>query len=324
MTTSVAMCTYNGALFVREQLQSILSQNKPVDEIIICDDCSTDDTTNIIECVQQETSIKILLFKNNHQLGVNANFEQAIKRCSGDIIFLSDQDDIWEKNKVETILGYFETHPNKNVVFGDAWLVDSNGDFILRDGRKIRLWQVVGFSKKAQKQFDKGFELELWDRMNRATGATMAFRRNFGQSISYSTNLGILHDWLLAIKAFDNGHSLGYIIPPLILYRQHSQNVVGCNMDLMNEQYWDDARYPVQRCWIDYSKILQNARYIQERTKFQTKRYGFMWSFGGYAVLKNTIYYFRYYGVYGSLFWAFDYKRSLCHSLKRIKRKLHF
>ena len=59
MTTSVAMCTYNGALFVREQLQSILSQNKPVDEIIICDDCSTDDTTNIIERVQQETSITI-------------------------------------------------------------------------------------------------------------------------------------------------------------------------------------------------------------------------------------------------------------------------
>ena len=221
-------------------------------------------------------------------------------------------------------MGYFETHPNKNVVFGDAWLVDSNGDFILRDGRKIRLWQVVGFSKKAQKQFDKGFELELWDRMNRATGATMAFRRNFGQSISYSTNLGILHDWLLAIKAFDNGHSLGYIIPPLILYRQHSKNVIGCNIDLMYEQYMDDARYPVQRCCTDYSYILHNTEYLQERVNFQTKRYGFIWSFGGYAVLKNIVYYFRYYGRYGISFFAFDYKRSLYHSLERIKHKLHF
>ena len=117
MTVSVAMCTYNGALYIEEQLRSILAQTVPVNEIVICDDGSTDATISVIEKVRKDVErlgMRLLLKENRTPLGVNANFEKAMGLCSGDIIFLSDQDDVWESNKVETIKRYFEEHPKKS------------------------------------------------------------------------------------------------------------------------------------------------------------------------------------------------------------------
>lgn len=127
MTVSVAMCTYNGAQYIEEQLLSILHQSVPVDEIVICDDGSTDETIEIIKRIKRDAAIPISIHINEPHLGVNLNFEKAIKLCHGDIIFLSDQDDIWEENKVDTIIDYFSTHEDKNVVFGDAVLIDRGG-----------------------------------------------------------------------------------------------------------------------------------------------------------------------------------------------------
>lgn len=131
MKTSVAMCTYNGAKYIREQLDSILNQSHLVDEIVICDDGSIDETIEIIKRIKRNTAIPISIYINEPHLGVNLNFEKAIKLCQGDIIFLSDQDDIWEENKVDTIIGYFSTHEDKNVVFGDAVLINRGGKWLI-------------------------------------------------------------------------------------------------------------------------------------------------------------------------------------------------
>lgn len=99
-TISVVMCTYNGEGFIREQLDSILQQTIPVDEIIIQDDCSTDCTYDILlEYTQKYPFIKI--YQNNPNIGINANFFNAISKAKGDFIAISDQDDIWCKNKLE-------------------------------------------------------------------------------------------------------------------------------------------------------------------------------------------------------------------------------
>ena len=123
---SVALCTYNGALFINQQLESIVNQTHPVDEIVVCDDRSTDDTVKIIESfASQHPSIIVRLIINDNVLGVRMNFEKALNTCNGDIKFLSDQDDIWFPNKVETIVEYFQTNTDKSVVFSNANLINS-------------------------------------------------------------------------------------------------------------------------------------------------------------------------------------------------------
>jgi glycosyltransferase involved in cell wall biosynthesis len=100
---SIAICTYNGSLYLREQLNSIISQTYKQLEIVIVDDNSADNTKEIVETYQQQDS-RIVYFQNETNLGYNKNFEKACQLCSGNYIAISDQDDIWEKNKIETIM----------------------------------------------------------------------------------------------------------------------------------------------------------------------------------------------------------------------------
>ena len=102
---SVVMCTYNGAKYIREQLDSILNQTYPIFEIIIQDDCSTDDTVEIIRGYA-ESNKTIKLFVNEKQKGVTLNFITALQRASGDLIAISDQDDIWNLEKIEKQVSY--------------------------------------------------------------------------------------------------------------------------------------------------------------------------------------------------------------------------
>jgi glycosyltransferase involved in cell wall biosynthesis len=100
---SIAMCTYNGERFIKEQLDSILNQTYKNFELIITDDDSSDKTITIIkEYIKQDKRIK--LYQNNSNLGFIKNFEKAISLCSGDYIVLADQDDIWKVNKLEIFL----------------------------------------------------------------------------------------------------------------------------------------------------------------------------------------------------------------------------
>ena len=94
-------------------MSSILSQSKKVDEIIVCDDCSLDRTIEIIKNISESNKdVDIRIYENESNLGVCANFEKAVCLCNGDIIFLSDQDDVWMPNKVECIVAWFENNPD--------------------------------------------------------------------------------------------------------------------------------------------------------------------------------------------------------------------
>ena len=99
-TVSVVMCTFNGEKYLKEQLDSILRQTYPILELIVQDDCSTDNTYSIVEEYAQKYPF-IKLFRNEKQLGINQNFFSAMQRSKGDLIAISDQDDIWEDNKLE-------------------------------------------------------------------------------------------------------------------------------------------------------------------------------------------------------------------------------
>lgn len=221
---SVALCTYNGERYIREQILSILDQAMRVDEIVICDDGSKDNTLTEIKEIAITTDVQIRVFLNEESLGVKGNFKKAIELCNGDYVFLSDQDDYWLPNKVETIMAWFTEHPSKSVVFTDAYLVDENRKCY--EGRTQ--FQGVGFRKLQQEMVLKGHGLEVFMMANRATGATMAFRK---ASVELRENDwgAMLHDEYIAVKALLKDE-LGVILEPLIEYRQHNGQQVGSSI----------------------------------------------------------------------------------------------
>ena len=191
---------------------------------MVCDDGSTDSTLHIIEEYSTASAPQIQIHRNDNNLGVCSNFQKAINLCHGDVVFLSDQDDIWRSDKVEQCVNYFLQHETVSLLFTDARLIDQNGETI----RGLRLWETVGMTEQAQHHLDSGFGVELFAYANRATGATMAMRRTFqyAQSFIKYCNQYILHDYALSMLALSN-NQLGYIPETLIDYRIHDNQQVG-------------------------------------------------------------------------------------------------
>ena len=122
MKISVALCTYNGAKYIEEQIKSILNQTYVVNEIVIGDDKSTDNTLDIIKNLLINSNIDLNIIENENNLGFKKNFYNTISRCKGDIIFFSDQDDVWDNNKVKKTIEIFQQNPNALLVFSNAYV----------------------------------------------------------------------------------------------------------------------------------------------------------------------------------------------------------
>lgn len=165
---SVALATYNGVLFLREQLDSILNQTLQAAEIIVCDDCSTDGTWLVLrEYAEKYACFKI--FQNDENIGFMRNFEKAMRLCSGDYIALSDQDDIWLPDHLQILL---EGIGDKMCVVGDAELIDSKG---FRMGHKLSYCENLDFIPENDLQ--KAYFILFY--RNPYQGASMMFRATF-------------------------------------------------------------------------------------------------------------------------------------------------
>ena len=131
MFCSVAMSTYNGERFLAEQLSSICAQTRPVDEIVVSDDGSSDGTLRILDdfrLAHPQIRWKILPSAENH--GFRESFLRALKACGGDLIFLCDQDDRWAPGKVETMLRHFEANPAMLSLISDFKTIDADGNLL--------------------------------------------------------------------------------------------------------------------------------------------------------------------------------------------------
>jgi glycosyltransferase involved in cell wall biosynthesis len=120
------MATYNGAKHIQEQLDSFLEQTRIPDELVVCDDGSTDDTLDILERFHVKAPFDVKIYRNEINLGFTKNFEQALLKCSGDLLFLSDQDDLWFNNKLSEVERVFLANATKLLVVSDGNLVDEN------------------------------------------------------------------------------------------------------------------------------------------------------------------------------------------------------
>ena len=142
MKISIAMAAYNGADYIREQLNSFASQTQLPDEVIVCDDLSGDATLEVLEKFACTSPFKMVVVSNNKNLGYTRNFEKALSLCSGDLIFLSDQDDVWDENKISKILAIKRKHPNIDLIINDAMYSDEN----LKSAGVTVLEKVLNFS----------------------------------------------------------------------------------------------------------------------------------------------------------------------------------
>lgn len=223
MKTSVAMCTYNGATHLRDQLESIAAQTRLPDELVICDDLSTDGTLAILEAFAGRAPFPVKLHVNESTMGVAGNFGKAIALCTGDIIALSDQDDVWRPDKLGVIHDRFLRAPAVGLVFSDATVADDS-----LSPREPGLWARVGFDKRQQRLITSGRALDVLVPGWTVTGATMAFRSRFRElCLPLPAEIApVIHDgWIaLVIAAVAE---VGLIEEPLITYRQHSSQQIG-------------------------------------------------------------------------------------------------
>jgi glycosyltransferase involved in cell wall biosynthesis len=220
-TLSIALCTYNGSQFLREQLQSLANQTLLPFEVVISDDCSTDNTLSIIQEFSNVLNIKVLT--NEKPLKVIKNFENAIAHCSGDIILMCDQDDIWHPDKLAKISLYFEENPKQLAVFSDAILVDDEGKSLGKN-----FWSAVRFFDSQISKWKNKKSLDILLHGNRVAGCMMAIRKELiDKIIPFPTHIpDLIHDgWITIVAAMMN--SIGVIEEPLIYYRQHKDQQIG-------------------------------------------------------------------------------------------------
>jgi glycosyltransferase involved in cell wall biosynthesis len=220
MTVSVAMCTYNGEKFLKQQLDSILNQTIAVDEIIICDDGSTDDTIKIInEYATRFSNLKLI--ENLVNLKSVKNFEKAISLCTNDLIFLCDQDDLWIPEKVSIYVNAFSSNLDKVAFFSNGHLIDEFDK--TRDQKTV--WDLPMIFKHEGIAFD--FHTVITQIDNIVTGASLALRKSFlDQVLPFPVVENYHHDEWIATNASIDG-KLGYIETKCFLYRLHEDQQVG-------------------------------------------------------------------------------------------------
>jgi glycosyltransferase involved in cell wall biosynthesis len=222
---SVALCTYNGARFLSEQLESIAAQSTLPHELVICDDCSSDSTVEIIREFAAGARFPVSLRVNDSRLGSTKNFEKAISLCQFEIVALCDQDDVWHPQKLSRMAGAFHGDERVGAVFSDAELIDENSQCL-----GSTLWDSNLFNKREQKKFESGDELEVLLKHTLVTGATMAFRSRF-RNLVLPIPAEQIHDlWITMLIA-----SVAHLAPlrhALIRYRRHEAQQIGPGEEL--------------------------------------------------------------------------------------------
>lgn len=274
MKISVALCTYNGESYISQQIDSILNQQGTVpDEIVVCDDKSSDETLKILNNYKILHPNIFKIYCNEINLGSTKNFEKTILLCSGDYIFLSDQDDIWKINKIQQILNVFKEYPDAEGVFSNADLIDNKDNLI----PNITIWDSIFFTEKELPKPIDFFDI-ITKNGNIVTGATLCIK-SVVKDFIFPFTKDVLHDekiaTILALR-----ESLFYSTENLISYRLHDKQQVGMKnihkiltknrlkriiLDLEKPSTFVEYRHSSKKKYLKYlkSKKLLGSLYIK-------------------------------------------------------------
>ena len=206
---SIAMATYNGEKFLKQQLDSIYAQDYPNIEVVVRDDCSSDGTCNILDFYKKKYGLRYEI--NSENIGPNKNFEKVIKQCKGKYIALSDQDDVWLPHK----LSYLKQSMDEN----DVWLVYSEYGYIDADGQEI----LINFnSRRTAEHCEIQTNYKSFYFANYIAGCSIMFHQNLISRLDDFPN--IFHDWWIAYVAT---YSRGILSIPIHLFnrRKHIDSI---------------------------------------------------------------------------------------------------
>ena len=217
MHISVAMTMYAGASYVEEQMRSILDQSRPADELVLGDDQPGDGTGAVARRVLQGAAVPTVFLDHEVRGGVLRNVDSCLRRTSGDLVALSDQDDRWHPDKLATMSQYF-VDPDVTAVFSDARLVDAQGCPL-----PGTLWQRIGYVPRPA-DGRSSLELDELLRANVVTGATLVVRRSVVERALPLPRHH--HDHWLAMVAAATGTVIAEA-RPLMDYRLHDANLAG-------------------------------------------------------------------------------------------------
>lgn len=244
MKISVAMAAYNGAKYIKEQIDSILFQLGVEDELIVSYDKSLDATLLILNDYSKRDK-RVKVYSNPYKPGVVKNFQNALEHCSGDIIFFSDQDDVWIENKISIVVKEFED-PYVSVVIHDAYLTDANLNIIERSVFKLR----------------GGVRTSFWGNLFRLSfiGCCLAFRAIYKDVVVPIPTIYRSHDWWTGSLLNTGITKIRAIERPLIYHRFHGNNATPITRPSFQYQLqvrWIILKYVVLRykkkCIIDKS-----------------------------------------------------------------------
>lgn len=261
MTVSIALCTYNGARFITEQLESICNQTVQPNEIVICDDLSTDETLSCIEEVKNSyPAIDWKIRRNTANLGYVKNFEQAVSLTTGDIIFLSDQDDVWLPEKVEKLVDYLKKEKEKELVFSNSLISSST-----LQSYNQTMFERTEFTLQRMTSFKNGGSFKLLLSHFFVTGATVAFKSSLKKWIlPFADVERHIHDGWMAIVA-GAMDKIGFVNESLVLYRQHEGQTMGyIGLDKMVLEVPDETEAAAQSTF--FTKLYSTG-YFKERLK---------------------------------------------------------
>lgn len=212
---SIAMTTYNGAKYLGEQIDSILNQTIQDFELVVCDDCSSDGTLNILYSYTANDP-RIKIYQNEHNIGFKKNFERAMRLCSGEFVALCDQDDIWSKDHLEVLLNMMN---GCALACGNAVIVDQNGDntgYTLQDQQVLR--------KIPSDNLSMAYTIVYF--RNPFQGASMMMKKDFLEIVLPIPSDVKYHDvWIATLACFSGG--IKYSSQIINYYRMHGDNVTG-------------------------------------------------------------------------------------------------
>lgn len=221
---SIALATFNGSAYIFEQLESIVNQTHKVDEIIVTDDCSSDNTINIVnEFARRYPEIVWKVYINDINLGFRKNFRYALSKCTGDVIFFCVQDDIWREDKVEVMLRAMKQNSQIMLLLSDFKTIDSRGEF-LQPHKKL---ENIVLPNRVIECNEDIVKVKIYEAFPHSLGqgCTMAISKKLA-NLFLECDLEWAHDNLAGLIAvFCNGAY--YIKEQLIYYRLHGNNTIG-------------------------------------------------------------------------------------------------
>ena len=217
---SVALCTYNGGPYLDAQLESIAAQTRPPDEVVVRDDGSTDDTLAIARAFAERAPFPVRVVASDRNLGYVKNFEAAISACTGDLVALSDQDDVWLPHKLAVLERALGNNPRNLLAFSDAHLVGPDLEPLGRT-----MWEAVGLDDATKAEIVRGGGGSPLLKGFFVTGATVCFRASLAER-ALPIDLPHWHDAWLAMAAVGYGRVV-VVDESLVLYRQHGLNAIG-------------------------------------------------------------------------------------------------